>query len=139
MKNEEGFFMMRYRWILAVSSVLIIPLGYATRFSTVLPEWFRNISGNIAYEMLLIFLLLLIFPKVKPIVAAMIICLISFGLEFLQLSQDPILVAARSNTLGRLILGNGFTWDDFPLYVLGSAIGYVCATQLKRFAMPSRN
>lgn len=125
--------MIQYRSFLTISAALIIPLGYAVRFSPALPEWFRNLFGNIAYEVLLILLLLLIFPKVKPIAAAVTVCLISFGLEFLQLSQDPILVAARSNRLGRLILGNGFTWEDFPLYVLGSAIGWGYAAQVKRW------
>ena len=125
--------MIRYRLSLALSAALLVPLGYALRFSSVLPEWFRNLSGNVAYETLLIVLLLIIVPKLKPIAAAITVCLISFGLEFLQLSQDPMLVAARSNRLGRLILGNGFTWEDFPLYVLGSLIGWGYATQLKRW------
>ncbi len=125
--------MMRYRSFLAISAVLMIPLGYSVRFSPLLPEWFRNLFGNVAYETLLILLFLLIFPKVKPIAAAITVCLISFGLEFLQLSQDPLLVTARSNRLGRLILGNGFTWEDFPLYVLGSAIGWGYAAWGKRW------
>ena len=124
--------MIQYRSILALSAVLVVPFGYSTRFSSLLPEWFRNVAGNIAYETLLILLLLLVFPKVKPIAAAITVCLISFGLEFLQLSQNPILVAARSNFLGRLILGSSFDWGDFPLYVLGSLIGWVYAARVKR-------
>lgn len=125
--------------MLALSAVLLVPLGYTGRFLSVLPKWFRNVWGNVAYETLLIVLLLLLFPKLKPIAAAITVCLISFGLEFLQLSQDPILVAARSNRLGRLILGNGFTWEDFPLYVLGSLIGWGYATQLKRWIGSQRS
>ena len=103
--------MRKYRFILAINAILIIPIGYAVRFSPLLPEWFRNLFGNITYETLLILLLLLIMPRMKPIAAAISVCLFSFMIEFSQLSQDPILVAARSNLLGRLILGNGFTWE----------------------------
>ena len=124
--------MIQYRSILALSAIFIIPLGYVVRFSSLLPEWFRNAAGNVAYETLLIVLLLLIFPKVKPIAAALTVCFITFGLEFLQLSQDPVLVAARSNRLGRLILGNSFNWEDFPLYVLGSLVGWGYAAHIKR-------
>ena len=125
--------MRKYRFILAINAILIIPIGYAVRFSPLLPEWFRNLFGNITYETLLILLLLLIVPKMKPIAAAISVCLFSFMIEFSQLSQDPILVAARSNLLGRLILGNGFTWEDFPLYVLGSVVGWAWVIQLRRW------
>ncbi len=122
-----------YRSVLAISAASVVPLGYWVRFSSLFPEWFRNLFGNIAYETLLILLFLLIFPKVKPIAAAITVCLISFGLEFLQLSEEPSLVALRSNRLGRLVLGNGFTWEDFPLYILGSTIGWSYAAQVKRW------
>ena len=124
---------MNYRVILVINAILIIPIGYAVTFSSILPEWFRNLFGNVAYETLLILLLLLIVPKMKPIAAAISVCLFSFVIEFSQLFQDPILVAARSNLLGRLILGNGFTWEDFPLYVLGSLIGWAWVIQLRRW------
>jgi glycopeptide antibiotics resistance protein len=124
---------MKYRVVLAINAILIIPIGYAVRFSPLMPEWFRNLFGNVAYETLLILLLLLIVPKMKPIAAAISVCLFSFVIEFSQLSRDPILVAARSNLLGRLILGNGFTWEDFPLYVLGSLVGWAWVIQLRRW------
>lgn len=126
--------MMNYQIVLAINAILIIPIGYAVRFSSTLPEWFRNLFGNVAYETLLILLLLLIVPKMKPIAAAISVCLFSFIIEFSQLSQDPILMAARSHLLGRLILGNGFTWEDFPLYMLGSLIGWSWVIQLRRWA-----
>ena len=124
---------MNYRVILVINAILIIPIGYAVRFSSILPEWFRNLFGNVAYETLLILLLLLIVPKMKPIAGAISVCLFSFVIELSQLSKDPILVAARSNLLGRLILGNGFTWEDFPLYVLGSLVGWAWVIQLRRW------
>lgn len=131
-KNLTQNPVMRYRMILAVNAALLIPIGYLVRFSPWLPEWIRNSSGNIAYETLLVMLVLLVAPQVRPRGAAVGVCLTSFGLEFLQLSQTPLLVAARENRLGRLILGNGFTWDDFPLYVLGSLVGYVWAVWLRK-------
>ena len=100
---------MKYRVVLAINAILITPIGYAVRSSPLIPEWFRNLFGNVAYETLLIPLLLLIVPKIKPIAGAISGCLFSFVIEFSQLSKDSILVAARSNLLGRLILGNGFT------------------------------
>ena len=76
--------MRKYRFILAINAITIISIGYAVRFSPLLPEWFRNLFGNIAYETLLILLLLLIVPKMKPIVTAISVCLFSFVIEFSQ-------------------------------------------------------
>jgi hypothetical protein len=127
--------MLKYRIGLLVGAVALVPIGYSVRFAPQVPEWFRNVWGNGAYETLLIVLLLLALPRLKPWRAAVIICLVTFGLEFLQLSQDPTLVAMRANKLGRLILGNGFTWEDFPLYMLGSTLGWWLTRGWRRFCL----
>jgi Protein of unknown function (DUF2809) len=121
----------RYRWILLLHVLLLPPIGYSVRFAATVPEWFRNIWGNVAYEMLWIFVVLSLFPKLLPRGVALGVCLVTFGLEFLQLSNHPVLVMARSTLPGRLVLGNGFTWEDFPLYVLGSAIGWWWASRVR--------
>ena len=72
---------LRYRIILAINAALLIPIDYLMRFSPVLPEWFRNLSGNIAYEMLLVMLVLLVAPRVLPRGAAIGVCLTSFVLR----------------------------------------------------------
>lgn len=121
-----------YRWVLLLHVALLPIVGYALRFSPALPEWLRNLSGSIAYEMLWIFAVLAIWPRLKPLWVATAVCLATFGVEFLQLVQHPVLVAARATLPGRLILGSGFTWADFPLYMLGSGCGWLWATGLKR-------
>jgi hypothetical protein len=116
---------MSDRWAMLGLSLLAIVAGYLLRFSPVLPEWLRNIAGNVAYETLWIALALAIQPRLKPHLVAIGVCLVTFGLEFLQLVQHPALVTARATLPGRLILGNGFAWFDFPEYVIGSFIGWL--------------
>jgi hypothetical protein len=108
----------------ALLTIALIPIGYLGRFNPNWPEWFRNIWGNIAYETLWIFAVLAVRPQLKPARVALGVCLMTFGLEFLQISQHPILLAARSTLPGRLILGTTFNWMDLPQYVVGSTIGY---------------
>ncbi|MBE9028519.1 DUF2809 domain-containing protein [filamentous cyanobacterium LEGE 11480] len=120
-----------YRWVLLAQTLLLVPLGYGVRFAHNVPEWFRNIWGNVAYEMFWIFLFLTILPRSKPRSVAITICLMSFGIEFLQLCQHPFLVAARSTLPGRLVLGNGFTWIDLPQYGVGSLCGWLWAAWLQ--------
>jgi hypothetical protein len=122
---------MRYRLALAVTSFVSIVLGYSVRFAPQVPEWFRNIWGNVAYETLWVSFFLLLLPRVKPKAMAITVCLVTFGLEFLQLYQAPWIQALRKTLPGRLILGNGFTWEDFPCYVVGSAIAYLWTNWLR--------
>ncbi|MGI0492710.1 DUF2809 domain-containing protein [Alkalinema pantanalense CENA528] len=123
----------QYRFKLLLAMGGMVPLGYGVRFATgITPEWFNNAVGNIAYESFWIFLVLAIWPKLRPSAVAIAVCVVTCGLEFLQLSQDPILIAARRTIVGRLILGTTFTWEDFPTYFVGSAIGGWLALQLHR-------
>lgn len=123
-----------YRLTLAVLIVAIVPLGYFVRFAKgMTPDWFSNTFGNLAYECFWIWLAIGLFPKLRPWRVALAVCLVTCGLEFLQLCQAPILVAARSQLLGRLILGSNFDWGDFPGYFLGSAIGGWMGARIRRF------
>jgi glycopeptide antibiotics resistance protein len=123
----------RYHLILIGHAILLPPIGYVIRFSPVLPEWFRNLWGNVAYEMLWIFVALSIAPKLRPKAVAVAVCLITFVIEFLQLWHHPVLEAARSTLPGRLILASGFDPIDLLQYVLGSAIGWWWASRLRQW------
>ncbi|WP_242041568.1 DUF2809 domain-containing protein [Alkalinema sp. FACHB-956] len=120
---------------LFLAALVAIPVGYGVRFATgITPEWFNNAVGNVAYESFWIFLVLAIWPKLRPPAIAIGVCCVTCALEFLQLSQDPALIAARRTLLGRLVLGTTFTWEDFPTYFLGSAIGGWLALRLRQQA-----
>ncbi len=130
----------KYRVILLINISLIIPLGYIVRFSNgPAPEWFNDSFGNIAYQILLILLTVLLWPQASLAWTAFGVCLFSCGIEFLQLWQPPFLQAARATLLGRLILGNTFTWSDFPPYFVGNLLGWVYARWLARFNFAKKN
>jgi glycopeptide antibiotics resistance protein len=122
----------RYRLVMLGLALLLVPVGYSVRFANGVPEWFRNIWGNVAYEMFWVFGFAAVFPAVLPRGIALAVCLLSFGIEFLQLSQHPLLMAARSTLPGRLVLGNGFTWIDLPQYVLGSLLAWAIADWIRQ-------
>jgi Protein of unknown function (DUF2809) len=123
----------RYRLVLGATTLLLIPIGYAVRFAAGLPEWLRNIWGNVAYEMFWIFGFATVLVKVLPRGIALAVCLASFVIEFSQLSHHPMLVAARSTLPGRLVLGGGsFDWIDMAQYVLGSLIGWASLSWVRQ-------
>ncbi|WP_377476943.1 MAG: DUF2809 domain-containing protein [Microcoleus anatoxicus] len=116
----------KYRIALLISITVIIPLGYLVRFSHgPTPAWFNDSFGSIAYEIFWILLTVFLWPQASLVWTAFGVCLATCGLEFLQLWQPPFLQAARATLLGRLVLGNSFTWSDFPPYFVGSLLGWV--------------
>jgi Protein of unknown function (DUF2809) len=128
--------LLKYRITLGVTGLLMAPLGYIIRFSRgVFPDWFTNGFGNFAYESLWILLGLALFPRVRPQRMAIGVCLATGLVEFQQALQYPLLVALRATLPGRLVLGSTFSWDDFPTYFLGSALGYALAWGIRRWAL----
>jgi hypothetical protein len=115
----------KYRIALLISILIIVPLGYMVRFYGTAPEWLNDSFGSIAYEIFWILLVAFLFPQASPVWTAVGVCLATCVLEFLQLWQPPFLQAMRATLLGRLVLGNTFTWSDFPSYFIGSFLGWV--------------
>ncbi len=115
----------KYRIAVLISILIIVPLGYVVRFYGAAPEWLNDSFGSIAYEIFWILLVALLFPEASPVWAAVGVCFATCVLEFLQLWHPPFLEAMRSTLAGRLVLGNSFTWSDFPSYFIGSVLGWV--------------
>jgi hypothetical protein len=113
---------MSYRIALLISILVIIPLGYIVRFSG--DGYWNSTFGAIAYQMLWVMLVQLLFPKVSLTKTAIGVFVFACAIEFLQLWQPPFLQAIRATLPGRLLLGNTFLWDDFPPYLAGCLMGW---------------
>ncbi|MGH1395181.1 MAG: DUF2809 domain-containing protein [Trichormus sp.] len=46
-------------------------------------------------------------------------------LEFMQLWHPPFLVFISSFWWGKMLIGNAFTWADFPYYFIGCGLGWL--------------
>lgn len=124
---------MPYRVSLLISIVLIVPIGYIIRFSQgIVPEQINDSFGSLAYEIFWILLVQFFHPKASILWTAIAVCLTTCLIEFLQLWQPPFLQAIRATLPGRLVLGNTFSWSDFPPYFIGSFLGYLWVKLLKR-------
>ena len=124
----------KYRLILLISIIIVIPLGYIIRFSQAIGSaWLHDALGSVAYEIFWILLVALIVPKLSVFRIAIGVCIATCVLEALQLWQPPFLQAARSTLPGRLVLGNTFAWSDFPSYFIGSFLGWGWTQSLKSY------
>lgn len=57
---------------------------------------------------------------------AVSVFVITSTLETLQLWHPQFLQQVRSTFLGKTLLGTTFVWWDFPHYLLGCVIGWLC-------------
>ncbi|MBW4580968.1 MAG: DUF2809 domain-containing protein [Tildeniella nuda ZEHNDER 1965/U140] len=126
---------LNYRLVLLVSMSLIVSIGYAIRFAQA-PTfvWLNDAIGSIAYEIFWILFAAFLSPRTSLRAIAIGVCLATCGLEWLQLWHPPFLEAARATLAGRLVLGNTFSWLDFPPYVMGSWLGWLWARSTRRLA-----
>lgn len=123
----------RDRWILLINIALIMPLGYVVRFAG--NGWLNDFLGSVAYEVFWVLLFALFWPRVARWRIAIAVCLGTCSIEFLQLWQNPLYLAAKATFIGRLVLGNAFYWGDFPAYIIGSGIAWLWAIALHRLAL----
>ncbi|MGC9364353.1 MAG: DUF2809 domain-containing protein [Fidelibacterota bacterium] len=114
-----------------IALLILTPLGFYTKFYTgPLQDWVRNSLGGVFYEIFWCLVLALLFRRLRPVTIAGVVLLVTSALEFLQLWHPSFLGYLRSTFLGVTILGNSFTWSDFPYYFVGSALGYVLLMRL---------
>lgn len=108
-----------------ISLIVIVPIGFFSKFySGPASHWVNDSLGGLFYEIFWCLVLLLILPKAKPLFIAIPVLISTCVLEFMQLWHPPFLEFLRSYFIGRTILGTTFTWNDFPYYFVGSAMGW---------------
>ncbi|MEU8674087.1 DUF2809 domain-containing protein [Streptomyces sp. NPDC048560] len=77
-------------------------------------------AGDALYTVLIHALVVLIAPRVAPLVAAATALAFSWGVEFAQLTSFPAELSGRS-ALARLVLGSTFNAPDLFWYGVGAA------------------
>jgi Protein of unknown function (DUF2809) len=123
---------LRYRLAAVATMVAAVPIGYWVRFHGPGPEGLNDALGSVAYEWFWIALFWGCFPGRSAFRISLAVLLATCGLEFLQLWQPTFLQALRATIPGRLVLGNTFSWTDFPPYIVGSVLGYVWVQGLSK-------
>lgn len=126
------------RKILTAVILILIPLGFATKYPA-LPyaDWLRSSAGDVLYPMFWYFVLLWIFPRLKPLSAAAAVFAFSAAVEMTQLYEWPVLVFLRRSFLGRTLVGTSFSWDDMGYYFIGCLAAVALHTGLYFFVLPS--
>lgn len=114
------------RWRTIISIAIILPIGLLYSHYRFSVSWLNQEVGGIFYEIFWCLFAFLFLPTRRavwqiPLWVLIITCL----LEFLQLWPSPFLNWVRSFWAGRMLIGNAFTWADFPYYFVGSGLGWL--------------
>nr|WP_030277758.1 DUF2809 domain-containing protein [Streptomyces sp. NRRL B-24484] len=105
------------RWGAAAVGLLTVLAGLGLRAAAT--GVVAKYGGDALYTVLVYVLVVLVAPKVRPGRAAVMALLVSWGVEFFQMTGLPARWSAES-TAARLVLGSTFNVPDLFWYAVGA-------------------
>lgn len=116
---------VKRKWTIA-SIVILIPIGFYTKFYSGLgSSWVNDSLGGVFYVIFWSLLLSLFLPKIYPLRVSIIVFTVTCVLEFLQLWHPAFLESIRSNFIGQTLIGTSFSKLDFLHYFIGFIVSLV--------------
>ncbi|MFM9709462.1 ribosomal maturation YjgA family protein [Streptomyces galilaeus] len=118
---------------LAAAGAAVVTVGVGLGLRAATAGNVAKYGGDALYTALLLALVVLVAPRVTPLMAAGSALAVSWAVEFLQLSQVPAELSERS-TLAHLILGSTFNAPDLFWYAVGASAGWLIHTAAGSFS-----
>ena len=121
-------------WALVVLA-LLFALGLASKLYAGPGAWWcGSYLGGVFYVMLWCVAAFIAWPRARPERIAAWVVAVTCVLEALQLWHPAWLEPMRRSFWGAALLGNTFSWWDFPYYFLGGALAWALMARLHRAA-----
>ncbi|MDK2562413.1 DUF2809 domain-containing protein [Romboutsia sedimentorum] len=115
---------IRVRYFIITSVVLVMGL-LSRKFMFIFPNSIAPFVGDMLWAMMVYFGFRFLFPKLELLKSFNIAIIFTFIIEISQLYQSDWINTIRDTTLGGLVLGHGFLWEDLISYCIGIMIGIV--------------
>jgi hypothetical protein len=112
----------RNRFWIITGLIIVIALGLASRKYPLFPLFLGKYPGDAFWAMMVYLVLTFIKPNARVKSVGIVSLIISCLDEFSQMYQVPWLNSIRGTTIGHLILGSMFSWNDIMAYLVGIAI-----------------
>ncbi|MEH0421499.1 ribosomal maturation YjgA family protein [Streptomyces sp. B21-083] len=112
---------------LTAAGAAVVTVGAGLGLRAVAVGGLAKYGGDALYTVLLLTLVIVVAPRVTPLTAAMSALAISWGVEFLQLSEVTTELSQHS-AISRLVLGSTFNPPDLFWYAVGAAAGWLIHT-----------
>jgi hypothetical protein len=120
-------------YFLAFVTTIAAGLG-SRRFPQVLPAAMGKYPGDALWALMVFCGLGAVFSKASSLRLGLGALGFSFGIETLKLCQAPWLASVRHSTLGHLVFGHAFSWQNLLAYTVGVLVGVV----LEVLVVPNR-
>jgi hypothetical protein len=120
----EARFRKRLWYLLAFVATLAVGLG-SRHFSGILPAFLGKYPGDALWSLMVFFGMGAIVRKASSLQVGLGALGFSFGIEALKLCQAPWLVSVRHTTLGHLVFGHVFSWQNLVAYTAGVLVGLI--------------
>ena len=115
---------MKIRIKYLVVTVFIMIMGLLSRkYMNIFPKAIAPFVGDMLWAMMVYFGLRFLIPKLKLTKTLILAIVFSFSIETSQLYQADWINNIRATTLGGLVLGHGFLFEDLISYSLGIVMG----------------
>jgi len=115
----------RNRWVCLSALLATIVLGLSTRETSInWPAFVSVHAGDALWTLALYLGLGFLFPRLTALFLFVLALGISWGVELSQLLDWSWFAALRETLVGRLLLGTGFQWFDFPRYTVGALLAF---------------
>nr|WP_073946294.1 DUF2809 domain-containing protein [Streptomyces kebangsaanensis] len=112
---------------LAAAGAAVVTVGAGLGLRAVATGDVGKYGGDALYTVLILTLVVVAVPRATPLTAAASALAVSWGIEFLQLSEVPAELSRRS-AVARLVLGSTFDPPDLFWYAVGAAAGWLVHT-----------
>ncbi|KKY00849.1 hypothetical protein VN21_11915 [Paraclostridium benzoelyticum] len=113
---------MRIKYLGVTMFIMIIGL-LSRKYMNIFPKAIAPFVGDMLWAMMVYFGLRFLIPKLKLVKTLTLAIIFSFSIEISQLYQADWINNIRATTLGGLVLGHGFLFEDLISYSLGIVIG----------------
>ncbi|WP_327693231.1 ribosomal maturation YjgA family protein [Streptomyces sp. NBC_00459] len=122
---------------LAAAGAATVTVGAGLGLRAVATGGLAKYGGDALYTVLLLALVVLVAPRVTPLTAAASALAVSWGVEFLQLSEMTAELS-RHSAVSRLVLGSTFNPPDLFWYAVGATAGWLIHTAVGSYAARRR-
>lgn len=114
----------RLQYLIITAFVMIMGL-LSRKYMYIFPKSIAPFIGDMLWAMMVYFGLRFLNPKLKIITTLILAIIFSFSIEISQLYQADWINNIRSTTIGGLILGHGFLFEDLISYSIGIIVGAI--------------
>ncbi|WP_142337667.1 DUF2809 domain-containing protein [Bacillus sp. AFS059628] len=116
----------RNRLLYATFTIIVIILGLSSRkLAFALPALLNDYLGDALWALMIFIGFGFLFSKIETKKLAFISLLFCYGIELSQLYHAEWIDSIRATTLGGLVLGYGFLWNDLVAYTIGVGVGFI--------------